>query len=198
MLQNYYIKGQAPAVGGASVGAQLPKTGITTSQRTGDDGDLQAGRNADFYTLSSNNPFSNTDRFTDELGGTSYTKDIVIDWSTYDGAEVLGYYRVTLTTAIWTTAVDNCLAHSVTGFTSGWRMPNAHEMFNLMNESTSRALNWSPINQGAGNDKFWTSSANATQAIYIGQQYLVGYVPITQIYRNLPVRNFTVTGTTLT
>ena len=51
----------------APAGATLMKTGQTTSYRTGDDGDLEAGRATDFFTLASNNPFGNTNRFTDEL-----------------------------------------------------------------------------------------------------------------------------------
>ena len=51
----------------APVGATLMKTGQTTSYRTGDDGDIEAGRATDFFTLSTNNPFGNTNRFTDEL-----------------------------------------------------------------------------------------------------------------------------------
>jgi hypothetical protein len=184
--------------GGGSVGAMPLKTGVTVSQRTGDDGDLQEGRDVDFFTLPSNNPFGNDDRFTDELGGTSYTKNIVIDWSSYDGSEVLGYYRIAFANAIWNTAIDNCLAHSVTGFTSGWRLVNSNEMFNLLNGQTSRAMNWSPINQGAGNDRYWTSSNPTGQPVYVGQQFLVGRIPNTQLYKGMPIRTFTVTGTTLT
>jgi hypothetical protein len=40
--------------------AKLMKTGQTTSYRTGDDGDLEVGRNVDFFTLAENNPFGNT------------------------------------------------------------------------------------------------------------------------------------------
>ena len=180
------------------VGCKLNKTGVTVSQRTGDDGDIQSGRNVDFFTLSSNNPFGTTARFSDELGGSTYAKDIVIDWSTYDGTEVLGYYRNAFANAIWNTAIDNCLALSVTGFTSGWRLVNSQELFNLMNASTSRAMNWSPINQGAGNDRYWTSSNPSGQPVFFGQQFLMGKVPNTQLYKAMPIRTFTVTGTTLT
>ena len=195
-MKDTYIKGVA--AGGGSVGAMPLKTGITVSQRTGDDGDIQAGRDVDFFTLPSNNPFGNDDRFTDELGGSTYTKDIVIDWSSYNGAEVLGYYRIAFANAIWNTAIDNCLAHSVTGFTSGWRLTNSNEMFSLLNGQTSRAMNWSPINQGVTNDRYWTSSNPSGQPVYIGQQFLMGKIPNTQLYRAMPIRTFTVTGTTLT
>ena len=195
-MKDTYIKGVA--AGGSSVGAMPLKTGVSVSQRTGDDGDIQAGRDVDFFTLPSNNPFGTTARFSDELGGSTYAKDIVIDWSTYDGSEVLGYYRIAFSNVIWTTAIDDCLAHSVTGFTSGWRLVNSNEIFSLMNASTSRAMNWLPINQGAGNDRYWTSTSPGTQPLYMGQQFIMGFVPNTQLYRAIPIRNFTVTGTTLT
>ena len=108
--ETYYIKAQA-AGGGGSVGATIMKTGQTVSYRTGDDGDIEAGRATDFLTLASNNPFGNTNRFTDELGGQTYTNNIVIDWSTYNGTDVLGYSRVNQQ-ATWDDAIDNCLAYS--------------------------------------------------------------------------------------
>jgi hypothetical protein len=40
--------------------ATLMKTGQTTSYRTGDDGDLQAGRDTDFFTLVNYAPFNYT------------------------------------------------------------------------------------------------------------------------------------------
>jgi len=92
-----YIKGVPPAATNRST-AKLMKTGQTTSYRTGDDGDLEAGRNTSFTVLAENNPFGNTNRFTDELGGSTYTNNIVIDWSTYDGSTVLGWRRTVSTT----------------------------------------------------------------------------------------------------
>tara|TARA_R110000744_G_scaffold38990_1_gene88855 strand:- start:324 stop:923 length:600 start_codon:yes stop_codon:yes gene_type:complete len=184
--------------GGGSVGATLLKTGVTTSYRTGDDGDLEVGREVDFFTLPSNSPFGNTSRFSDELGGSTYTKDIVIDWSTFDGSDVLGYYRIAFANALWADAIDNCLALSITGFTSGWRLSNVNEMVNVMSIVHSRALSYSPINQGVTNDRYWTSSNPTGQPAYIGQQFLMGKVPDTQLYKGLPCRTFTVTGTVLT
>jgi hypothetical protein len=124
---------EVPSGGGAPVGATLMKTGQTTSYRTGDDGDLQIGRATDFFTLASNNPFGKLDRFTDELGGQTYTNDIVIDWSTYDGSTVLGYYRISNGVNInWNDAIDNSLLVSIGTFTTGWRLPNIKELYNLI------------------------------------------------------------------
>ena len=52
--------GAAPST---SVGDLLQKTGQTTSYRTGDDGDIEAGRDVDFTTLKADNPFGNTNLF---------------------------------------------------------------------------------------------------------------------------------------
>jgi hypothetical protein len=110
--------------------ATLMKTGQTTSYRTGDDGDLQAGRDEDFFTLAENNPFGNTDRFTDELGTQTYAYDIVIDWSTFNGSTVLGYYRLrgTYTDISWNNAIDNSLLFTIGTYTTGWRLPNINEL----------------------------------------------------------------------
>jgi len=86
MIGNYIKAAKA-----ALTTAKLMKTGQTTSYRTGDDGDLERGRNVSFTVLAENNPFGNTNRFTDELGGQTYTNNIVIDLSTYDGSNVFGW-----------------------------------------------------------------------------------------------------------
>jgi hypothetical protein len=130
MIGNY-IKAVAAAVSRST--AQLMKTGQTTSYRTGDDGDIEAGRNVDFFTLAENNPFGNTDRFTDELGGTTYTNNIVIDWATYDGSSVLGYRKSEIFIGNWNASIDYCNTLSVGTFTSGWRMPNIVELINIIN-----------------------------------------------------------------
>ena len=68
--------------GSEPVGATLMKTGQTTSYRTGDDGDIEAGRATDFLTLEYNNPFGNTNRFTktDGTAGTIGVVQWIIDW----------------------------------------------------------------------------------------------------------------------
>jgi hypothetical protein len=86
MITQFYIKARAVI---SRTTAKLMKTGQTTSYRTGDDGNIQAGRATSFSVLAENNPFGNTNRFTDELGGQTYTNNIMIDWSTFDGKEYL-------------------------------------------------------------------------------------------------------------
>jgi len=193
MIGNY-IKAVAPAVSRST--AQLMKTGQTTSYRTGDDGDLESGRNVSFFTLAENNVFGNTNRFTDELGTQTYTKNIVIDWSTYNGSTVLGYRR-TMTVAAWNAAVDGALLVSIAPFTSGWRLPNVVELISLQNYSLSNPMNYTPFSIF---ENLYTSN---TQASATGSKWYItsngGIVSgaLATSLRYIPCRTFTVTGTTL-
>lgn len=201
MIGNY-IKAVAAAVSRST--AKLMKTGQTTSYRTGDDGDLQAGRNVDFFTLAENNPFGNTDRFTDELGGSTYTNDIVIDWSTYDGSTVLGWRTTSNGVNIdWNNAIDGALAVSIGTFTTGWRLPNINEIFSICYWNIAvRLLNYAPFNNNT-NEIYWTSTTTGTATTQAAamenaaRRILPAVKTTTSGYRYIPCRTFTVTGTTL-
>jgi hypothetical protein len=204
MIGNY-IKAVAVAVSRTT--AQLMKTGQTTSYRTGDDGDLERGRNVSFTVLAENNPFGNTNRFTDELGGQTYTNNIVIDWSTYNGSTVLGWRRTASTVNInWNTAIDQCLTLSIGTFTSGWRLPNIMEYLSIFNYgASSNTFNYAPFNvNSVGNiGQLWTSTTAIfnTGLAYTARPTAFDYTPLNKFdssgYRYLPCRTFTVTGTTL-
>lgn len=205
MSQDLYIKARAVS---SRTTAKLMKTGQTTSYRTGDDGDIEAGRATDFTTLAENNPFGNTNRFTDELGGTTYTNNIVIDWSTYDGATVLGWRRTNNGVDItWDNAIDGALAVSIGSFTTGWRLPNIQELFSLAN-FVGQPFNYSPINNfgGASAYNYWSSTtfAGVTTRAFVLTNVITGTTFIsantktaTSLNRYIPCRVFTVTGTTL-
>jgi hypothetical protein len=194
-----YIKGVVASGSSSRSTAKLMKTGQTTSYRTGDDGDLEAGRNVDFTTLAENNPFGNTNRFTDELGTQTYTNNIVIDWSTYDGSTVLGWRRTVSATLTWNNAIDNALAVSISPYTTGWRLPNYIEIISISNFGITSFLNYSPFNLSGSN--VWTSTTvvNSTTEAWMFS------LPATNIQKFgkvnsatvLPCRTFTVTGTTL-
>jgi hypothetical protein len=180
------------------VGAKLLKTGQTTSYRTGDDGDIEVGRATSFTVLPSNNPFGNTNRFTDELGTQTYTNNIVIDWSTYDGSVVNGYHRV-ITAVTWNDAIDQSLALSVGTFTSGWRLINRNELLSLHNIELIQGLDYAPFNLPF---VIWTSTTwkfSTTSAFTMAATSTMGIVAKAGVsgYR-LSARTFTVTGTTLT
>jgi hypothetical protein len=202
---------EVPAGGATPVGATLMKTGQTTSYRTGDDGDFEAGRATDFFTLASNNPFGNTNRFTDELGGQTYTDDIVIDWSTFDGTTVLGWRRTDNGTNFnWNDAIDEALTVSVGSYTSGWRLPNVNELSSLINWATIRPLEYAPffVSAPAGVGTFAgslfssTTNRNTTTAGYrLGNNHLFTSVAKTTVItggRYIPCRIFTWNGSALT
>jgi hypothetical protein len=189
----------------APVGATLMKTGQITSYRTGDDGDIEAGRATSFSVLASNNPFGNTNRFTDTAGGQTYANNIVIDWSTYNGTNVNGWYRLampTVGTYTWNQAIDNALAFTIGTFTSGWRLANVTEYFSIFNWANTPAnkLNYAPFSLVGD---FWSSTTDANSTInafYVvnSTQLHLYTVGKTAGIKSLFVRTFTVTGTTLT
>jgi hypothetical protein len=195
MIGNY-IKAVATAVSRTT--AQLMKTGQTTSYRTGDDGDLEAGRSVSFTVLAENNPFGNTNRFTDELGTQTYTNNIVIDWSTYDGATVLGWRRTRTNNKNFDQAVDECLLVSIGTFTTGWRLPNVNELASILNFSLNGGLNYSPMNLAS--NTYLTSTtlaANTSQCYALTAFTAINNSAKTTNLGYIPCRTFTVTGTTL-
>jgi hypothetical protein len=193
-----YIK-VLPAVS-TPIGATLMKTGQTTSYRTGDDGDLELGRATDFFTLPSNNPFGNMNRFTDELGGQTYTNNIVIDWSTYNGSNVLAYYKGDTTGRTWNAQIDQYLSSTIGGLTS-WYLWNRTECYNLLNPSVSGQMNYAPFNFGGSQRYYFTSTRIGTTVVYsdlLGVAIIFQGTTITNSLQGVWVRNCTVTGTTLT
>jgi hypothetical protein len=203
MSDNRYIKAVVTAAA-ASVGLKLMKTGQTTSYRTGDDGDIEAGRATSFTVLASNNPFGNTNRFTDELGGTTYTNNIAIDWSTYDGSTVLGYKRTAtnVTSGGWNTSIDTCLAISIGTFTTGWRLANVNEWNNILNRELANPIGYAPFTAFTQTYSSHTSNSyKVAPSVYswgISTAGAFNAKDKAETSSNLAVRNFTVTGTTLT
>jgi hypothetical protein len=204
LRENTGFKTASGGSGATPVGATLMKTGQTTSYRTGDDGDLEEGRATDFFTLASNNPFGSNARFTDELGGSTYTNNWVIDWSTYNGVNVLGYYRVVQgNPSNWNTANDNSLG--TFGTFSGCRLPNINELFNIQLkglEAIGRSINYAPFNISTPT-YIWSSTVGGSSAqrlaITSAAVSVLGRTATDSVtYGYIPVRTFTVTGTTLT
>ena len=201
-----------PNPGVSAVGATLMKTGQTTSYATNDDGDLEAGRNVDFFTLpvGRNNPWGGTDRFTDELGTQIYANDIVIDnstWNTEDNT-VLGYYRTLLSSSAWSTQVSNAASVSIGSYTTGWRLTNHNEFSNIYSMTDNvfagrfDGLNYAPFNISIGNYLWTSTSRDASFAV--GHllnpfgSFGVNILNKGNSYQAIACRTFTVTGTTLT
>jgi hypothetical protein len=186
--------------GGVFVGAKVTKTNQTTSFATDDDGDLQEGRDVDFFTLATNNPFGNANRFTALDGSQTYANDIIIDWSTYEGNIVLGYYRGSIATGRqWAASLTWASGLNVAGYTS-WRLTNVRELQNLCNyEFGGGALTYPPI---SGSNRFWSSTTVTTDSSLayniIATTGITASNTKSDSNRTIACRNFTVTGTTLT
>lgn len=155
-------------------------TGQTTSYTTGDDAyyftnvwdtywsTLKVGRIpqlTDFTTLLENNSFGNTSRFTDELGGQTYTNNYIIDHLTG-----LGWYRVEQAAAVWSSAISN--AESFSTLFSDWFIPNRRQLESIINMNATRPLNYAPfsLQTGAAAIRFlWTSTTltNTTSSAHI-------------------------------
>ncbi len=189
--------------GGTSINrstAKLMQTGQTVSYRTGDY--PTDGRATSFTVLAENNPFGNTNRFTDILGGQTYATNIKIDWSTYDGTNVLGYYQLASPLLqTWNQAIDWAVALSVGGFTSGWKIPNINELMNLMNWSLSANFNYAPFS--IATLSHWTSTTNNNDTLSAlivlsnSTNPVLNYGKLLSRNTYFAVRKFTVTGTTL-
>ena len=202
--------------------ARLMKTGQTTSYVTGDDGDIQAGRETDFLTLLENNPFGNKKRFTGVTGGyreggvwrdvngnnvgsqtAAFPDNIYIDWSTYNGTIVLGYglndfYAFDLNKDFTQLCTDG-LAYSIGTYTSGWRGVNDVEGRNIMNRGSALALNYEPfsINASAVFNTITTNPQTTANCFVITNNWGAISAGKTGARKVMYTRDFTVTGTTL-
>jgi hypothetical protein len=202
-MSDLYINIPAAAAAATQLStATLMKTGQTTSYRTGDDGDFEAGRLTSFTVLASNNPFANTNRFTDTAGGQTYSNNIIVDWSTYDGSTVLAYYKGDTTGRSWNAQIDQYLSSTLGGLT-GWRVFNAYEAMNIMNleRMTNYVYNYAPFNIPASPRYFWISNRPAGTSGCAVDSASMGFFTASTLTNALPsmwVRTCTVTGTTLT
>jgi len=189
----------------------LMPSGQTTVYRTGDDADTSSeGRATDFFTLNtapvhadgSATANTTTNRFTDELGGQTYTNDIVIDWSTYDNvAETVLGYRRTLSgsTLLWNDAIDGALTVSIGSFSTGWRLPNFMELNNICCFENNGRFNYAPFNLTVS--EIWSSTTNpgsSSQAYAFQSLNTILRGKTSSLPDYLPVRTFTVSGTSLT
>jgi len=208
-MSDLYIKVLSAATGStpSPKGLKDLNTGQVTSYAAGDDGDLQRGRLVDYSTLPYNNGFGNTNRFTDELGGQTFTNNIVIDWSTWDGGtDVLGYI-LSLNSDSNTSRQDWATWMSGQPYTTDgfgdWYVVNINEMSSLMNYESQSGLNGYPFNNPTNsNGNLWTSTTyfnNTGQALYKNRTIiLLRNGAKTDQYNAMWVRTFTWNGSSLT
>lgn len=124
------------------------KSGQTTSGATHSDGDTQRGRLVDFFTLSGNNPYGNTLRWTGTTGTSTIQADgIMFDWGCWDKENNLVYtwYTTPQSGVNYVTDIANAYAASFGGV-NNWFLPNRNEAITIMNEETPIATNWAPLN----------------------------------------------------
>ena len=170
---------------GGTNSAPLMKTGQTTSYRTGDDGDIQAGRDNSFFELDFVNFFGNTKRFTGTTGGyydraTSQYKDVNgtvttelgafpdsvrLDWSTFNpvnGSFLM--YDCREVNYTWDNYIDAGLSSTFLGF-SDWRACNDNELWNLRFLNSGMYYNYPELVLGGAGFALWSSSSyNSTDA----------------------------------
>lgn len=177
MIRDSYIK--FGGSGSSLSTAKLIKTGQTISYRAGDD--IARGRLVDIYTLSENNPFGNTDRFTDVLGTQVYADPIIVDWSTLSNDNTVLCYSKNLQSAqTWDNAIDAALITTIGGF-SGWKLWNAREMMNVVDfEKTMADAFCLPF--PTPSSALWTStSATIAPSLYA---FSYAYSNFTHIFAN--------------
>jgi hypothetical protein len=181
------------------------KTGQTTSYASNDDGATQRGRLTDFNTIPYLNPYGDNFRFTDELGGQTFTNNIVIDWSTWDGGSSVNgychsYFSATSGTQEWTDWMTNS---PYTSSTFGdWYVANFQEMSSLMNMSSDYGLNDAPFNlpNSSTYHAYLATTLNASTGNVYWKQATNVYISTrgnSGSFRAMLVRIFTISGTTL-
>lgn len=168
-----------PVGGSPRKTAKLMQTGQPVSFITGDAADVVFGRATDWLTLDAaplhddGSPTINTTtfRFTDEFGGQTFTSGIILDWSTWDGATVLGWQRnfrlgisVTPVTGYVTlaTAITICNAFTLGGF-SGWHQANDVEVNSVVKRQTG-CFNYVPFNNTETNFIWSNTTISAAAA----------------------------------
>lgn len=176
--------------------ANLMRTGQITSYRTGDD--PTRGRTVDFFTLSENNPFGNTNRFTDMNGLQVYANNIIIDWSTLGSNDtVLLYYKGDSNTyRRWANSIDLYLSGTIAGLTT-WYLWNVNEVINVCNLSYKPyKMDYPPFNFGSTQRYFFTCNDYDGTTVFItdlGTQILLGGYSKTNSYLTVYVRYTTLT-----
>jgi len=179
---------EVPSGGVVPIGAKSMKTGIsTTSFRTGDDANTNRGRLVSFLVLAENNKFGNTNRFTDELGGSTYASGVLIDHSTDDGAEILVYDISDLTTTrTWADSIDWALGLTTLSL-SGWGLANIDELFEIADKRSLSWLNYAPFSV---TNQIWSATAyNGSAALLIhGANRQISGAGILNPYRAIATR----------
>ncbi len=131
----------------------------------------------DFFTLDQNNPFGNTERRTDTLGGQAYANNIVIDWYSRKNGRVLGIelgYSVGGLTQPIASTTAQAVSH---GGYLDWDLGGLMDMASQIYPMGSRHFGYAPFND-YGNNRYWTKTGalGGTQSYILGNQGGVGLI----------------------
>jgi hypothetical protein len=130
---------------GILVAAAIPTSGLTASQASGDDGDLQVGATWPIP------------RFTDNGDGTVSDNLTGLMWEKAPNG----------TTRTWANAIGYSNALTL-GTYSDWRLPNINELESLLNAGESSSAVWLNTQgfSGVKGDYYWSSTTFASDADY--------------------------------
>jgi len=157
-------------------------TGQTVVYQTNDNGTIQFGREAGWLTLSDNNPFGNTSRFTDLVGGSAYSDGVALDWAYRNDVDrlVIGWQIGDNGSDInWVDAIAYCEGLTLATY-SDWHLPQDELLNTIKSTQHVRALGYAPFNN-ATNVRWWSSttpSALPTWACLLPSQFY-GVAPAT-------------------
>jgi hypothetical protein len=135
------------------------------------------------------------------LGGQTYANNIVIDWSTYNGTNVLCYYIGDSNYRNWNAQIDQYLSSTIGGLFK-WKLLNYYEMVNIQNEQAASGgsfsfIGYPPFNAFAR--YVWVSNQNAFGHRVADNSGAAPWASVspTNTYNAIWTRYSTVTGTTL-
>lgn len=158
----------------------------------------------DFFTISINNLFGNTNRFTDELGGQNYASGIVIDWSSWNTStnKVCGVTTNITATGNLTYAdvVSFCASFTAGGF-STWFAADFDIFQKLARPGDIHWFMYPPFN-GNFSRQYWIGTDFDANQAYVasaaGSGIIVTASKIGLSGRAFPARNFFWNGSGLT
>jgi hypothetical protein len=129
-------------------------------------------------TLIANNPFGNTTRLTDLVGGTTFADNVAVDWNSYDPvtSDVRVWYTVVQGAELIDTHISNAAALSVVtsvGTLTGWRAPTVEQIESIKGLNSDQGWNYTPFNLNtntSGNGIFTITPNGGTQNVrcYLG------------------------------
>jgi hypothetical protein len=147
------------------------KSGANTVQYPQDDASEQNGRGSSFTTLSINNGFGNTDRFTDKLGTQIYADGIILDWAYWNQVDdtVAGIPQTPEANLNLRGHLD-AQPFTIDGY-SDWYVMNIKQLFSLANFSLFRSyFNYAPFNLDTSLtiNRLWSSTMeNVSNGIFM-------------------------------